>query len=341
MASSIGRPDLASAALDGATSASIDLGLYGEVRGTIARRLALIEAIDDPWELGDIYAMTAWTNMMLGDPRTALRWAREGAALLEDEGAEGVAIHSISWAAFAEFQLGEWDRALEREATCTRILRDRAEAPPYFTAHAFCAAAMIHRVRGELAEYEQLRHALETLLGEFATHSFQGAARAWVARLAIREARFDDAAELLATARGARTDTPKPFVEAVTAELLSAAERWDEVPTYLVEARTYASAAGLLALPFYLDRLEGHWAAAVTEDGERAVAMLDRAASGLDALGHRWDAARCTLELAEVLTLAGRRDEASDRLVAVTGVFADLRSRVELERCAALEQRLR
>ena len=339
LAMSIGRPDLASAALDGAASAPIDLGLYGETRDTIARRLALVEEIDDEWELGDIYAMAAWTNMMLGDPRTALRWAREGAALLEEEGAEGVAIHSISWAAFAEFQLGEWDATLEREATCARILRDRAEAPPYFTAHAFCAAAMIHRVREELAEYERLRPALETLLGGFSTHSFQGAARGWVASLAIREGRFDDAEGLLATAREARTDTPRPFIEAVTADLLAAAERFDEVPAYLHETRTYASAAGLLALPCHLDRLEGRWAAAMDDTG-RAVATLERAAEGLDALGHRWDGARCSLDLTEVLAGTDRRDDARRRLDAVIPVFAELGARAEIERCDALARRL-
>jgi tetratricopeptide (TPR) repeat protein len=332
LAMSLGRPDLASAALDGATSAPIDLGMYGEAMGTIEQRLALVPQIEDPWELGDIYAMATWTHMMLGDPRTALRYAEQGIALIDHRSAEGVALHCVSWAAFAEFQLGGWDSVLERAAMCSRMLGDRADAPPYFTAHAFCAAATIHRVRDEQLEFERQRAVVDSLLGATSGHHFQGAAAAWIASIAIREGRFDEADALLASSRTTVTDTPRPFIEMVQAELLAATERWDETPAYLDRTRSYASEAGLLALPHHLDRLEGRWAEAMGQV-DAAAALLRGAVTGLSTLGHVWDAARCQLDLAEVLAAGDRRDDARSIAREALPVFRRLGARRELSRC--------
>ena len=339
LALSIGRTDLASAALDGAISAPIDLGLYGEARPTIERRLALVADIDDPWERGDIYAMAAWEAAMLGEPRTALRHAEAGCALLEEQGAEGVALHSAAWGAFAEFQLGEWDAALERLALCRRLLGDRADDPPYFAAQAFCSAAMIHRLRDEAAEVERLRPIIGKLLGDVATHHGQGSARAWTAWIAIRDGRFRDADELLAAARRLTTRTQRPLVESIAAELLAASERWDAVPAFLAETRAYAAEGRLLALPLHLDRLEAR-AAAARGDLEAAAARLAGAAAGFAELEIVWEAARCELEVAEAAAALGRDGAARAALGRAAPVFERLRSRAELTRCRSVGARL-
>ena len=69
LARGVGRSDLESAALDGAGSAIIDLGLYGQSRlvNLLERRMAIAEVTEDPWEAGDIYAMGAWNRAMIGD----------------------------------------------------------------------------------------------------------------------------------------------------------------------------------------------------------------------------------------------------------------------------------
>ncbi|HSL10116.1 MAG TPA: hypothetical protein VLA82_02215, partial [Actinomycetota bacterium] len=330
----IGRPDLASGALDGATSAAVDLGLYGDTRGPVERRLALADAVDDPWERGDIYAMATWTYVMLGEARTALRWAQEGANLVEEQGAEGVSLHSFAWGAFAQFELGAWDAALEWTVRCRARLGDRVETPPYFTAHAFCSAAMIHRLRDESAELEALRPTLRSLLGEGPVHHFQGAARAWMAWLAIRERRFDEAERLVEETRSTATDTPRPFIARVQAELLAAAGRWADVPAFLDEARAYAHDAGLRALPLHLDRLEAR-ACAAAGDAERASRSFASAADGFAELEHRWEAARCDLELAET-TVADDPEAARRTAGRAIVVFRELRSVDELRRAERL-----
>ena len=339
MAMSIGRTDLASAALDGAASAPIDLGLYGTARETTARRLALAPMVEDPWERGDIYAMAAWENAMLGNVREALAHAGSGRALLQERGAEGVVLHSAAWGTYASFMLGEWDTAQEWATLCERLLGDRRNDPPYFSAQAVCASAMIHRLRGELAELERLQPRIRLLLGDVATHHGQGSARAWAAWLAVRDGDLAQAEELLTSSRRLVTRTQRPLVEIVTTEVLGAAMRWGELPAYLEETRAYASEAELGSLPHHLDRLEARGALAAGE-AETAATVLAGAAIGFDALEHTWEAARTRLLLAEAEAARGHTATAREALNSAIPVFEQLRSLDELAASRALRDRV-
>ena len=73
LARGYGRLDLESAALDGAASAIITLGLYGRLRDNLARRLEIAEQIEDPWEAGDAYAMASGNFSTLGEYEESIR----------------------------------------------------------------------------------------------------------------------------------------------------------------------------------------------------------------------------------------------------------------------------
>jgi hypothetical protein len=78
MAMRIGRPDLASASLDGVGATLWPRGLYGSSLPIIRRRLELAETMEDPWELGDIHAVAAWAFALIGDSPEAVRLAQRG-----------------------------------------------------------------------------------------------------------------------------------------------------------------------------------------------------------------------------------------------------------------------
>ena len=335
LATELGRPDLAAAALDGSASAHVDRGMYGRSRPITRRRLELANRVDSPWELGDIYAMAAWESSQIGEYRESLRHAAAGFAALEGTGAEGATMHCAAWAAYAEFMLGEWDRVVDERLPYVRArLGERGEEPPYFTQNAFSTAALVHRFRGERAELERLIPVLLRWAGDLGTHHGQGAVRAWLAWLHLLDGDVAQA-ETFLDATLAPSRLHRPHVELVRIELLAVAERWHEVPAYLEQARAYAAEAGLLALGLHLDRLEGR-AAAAGGGLDIARRLLGGAIEGFDALETAWQAARARLELAEILAAAERPGEARTALAGATDVFAAIRSVEELRRARAL-----
>src|SRR5438552_14134326 len=112
MALRLGRPDLASAALDGAGGGSIEFGLYGEIVPLIERRLELASLLEDPWELGDIFAMSGWLWTYLGDYRRAAELAGKGAERVMRD-APGTGLHCLNWQGVAEFHLGNWTTVID------------------------------------------------------------------------------------------------------------------------------------------------------------------------------------------------------------------------------------
>jgi tetratricopeptide (TPR) repeat protein len=100
---------------------------------------------------------------------------------------------------------------------------------------------------------------------------------------------------------------------------------WEEAAQTLDEARRHSEEAGLLALPFYADRLEGAMRLAQAE-AQPAVVLLQRAARGFSELGARWESARTAIRLADALAHAGRADEARAQLERSLPVLEELRS---------------
>ena len=325
LALAIDRLDLASAALDAAASASVTRGYYGANISVTARRLELAERIDDPWEIGDIYAMCAWGWSMIGDFRKADGFARIGIERTADLQAEGLFLHCMSWQSFAAFSMGEWQGLMtDIVPKVDAILGDRE--PPYFCVSYLGASALAAALRddpdaaGRIAKIEQMhRVALET-------HAHRASALSiWMVPFKILDGDFDAARSLLELAETSNGRIFAPVELQVRAWFLAESHAWDEVPDFLVRARRYAAKAGLIALPHHLDRLEGQWLLATGQPAP-AVNRLVTARLGFEELSARWETARTDVSLADALTAQGDHDGARRALTAAVSVFEDLRS---------------
>jgi len=115
---------------------------------------------------------------------------------------------------------------------------------------------------------------------------------------------------------------------------------WGEAEELVGRARRHAEAAKLVALPCHADRLEGR---ALTAAGDPAAAVgpLERAATGFESLGARWEVALTELSLGEALVALQRDDEATRVLERAAEEFARLRVPRELARALGLLAALR
>jgi AAA ATPase domain/Adenylate and Guanylate cyclase catalytic domain len=334
MAMRLGRPDLASASLDSAGATTWPRGLYGPSLPLVQRRLDLAETLEDPWELGDIHAVAAWSRALIGDYRKAVQLAERGELLTAGEAA-GMELHNVSWRAFAEFALGNWQAIvgdiLPRIQT---LLGDRRDDPPYFAIHGFGSAAFIHDAQGGPEAADLVSH----LRRQSATEGPSHQPHIWLAWILARRGEVDEADDLLERA-AVSSQVWRPFADQVHAIVLAELARWDQVPPFLERARRFAARGGLRALPIHLDRLEGR-AALATNDHGRAIEILARASTGFGDLGARWEQACTDLSLAQALTAADHRNDARARLDPAIEVFEELRSLREIERSRELLKEL-
>ncbi len=337
MAMRLDRPDLASASLDGAGATVWPRGLYGASLPIVRRRLELAETLEDPWELGDIHAVAAWASALIGDYPAAARLADRGEALTAGEAA-GMALHNLSWRAFAEFSLGNWPTVIDEVLPRVRaLLGDRSDEPPYFTAHAFGSSAFVFASRGDPAGTELtalLRRHAGVEEGEWPRLSL-----AWLAWILTRQGAMDEVLELLARLELGHTQVSRPIEDQVRAVALAEHELWDEAPGFLERSRAFAAKGELRALPIHLDRLEGR-AAVATGEPERGVQLLRRSSAGFSTLQARWEKACTDLSLADALVQSGRPDEAGATLTPTVGVFEELGSLLEIERSRQLLEKL-
>ena len=160
----------------------------------------------------------------------------------------------------------------------------------------------------------------------------------WLAWAVARRGEHERAWELIDES-AVESMTMRPFQDQVAAELFALTARWDEVPAFLGDARAYAEAAELRALPVHLDRLEGQTALA-GGDAEHALAMLTRAREGFAGLGATWERARTELDLADALTAAHEDDKAHGMLDAAAPDLERAGAILELERLASMRSRL-
>ncbi|HEX9124568.1 MAG TPA: adenylate/guanylate cyclase domain-containing protein [Actinomycetota bacterium] len=336
MAVRIGRPDLASAALDATTSAGISLGFYGGEIEFVQRRLELADDLDNPWEVGDIFAMGAWTAGYLGDFPRAIELGSEGVRRTEGAEAIGLMIHSLCWVAFARFALGDWsavtDELLPR---VRRLLGERADEPPYFTAPLLGPAAFVKAARGDSDA-----DGLEELIGRMGgrAHNRSVALAAWRAWIRVRRGEVDGPLEELARIDRAPASPSRPLTIQLWAEAMADGGRFEGLPGFLQTARTFAEAGGLRALDVHLDALEGRGAVAAGQL-VRGEELLLRARDGFDRLGATWEVARADLSLAEGLAKE-RPADARERLDGAQREFERVGSLWELRRSGALWERL-
>ena len=334
LARELGRLDLESAALDGAASAIITLGLYGRLRDTLARRLEIAEQIEDPWEAGDAYAMGSWNLSMLGEYEESIRLGLMGRDRAEPQAA-GIVDHCLNWTGMSLFHLGEWDRQLEIFREVEGLMGERTAEPPYFMMGLFGATAFVKEARG-LPGAGPLLDLVERTLGTLIEGSV--IASHWLAWASARGGDTDRAWELV---RETPVDsaTVRPFQDQVMAELLSPSERWSDVPAFLEDSRAYAAQAELLALPVHLDRLDGRTSIAAGRL-EPGLDALERARSGYARLGAVWERGRTELDLAEAFASAGRTDEARAAIVASAADLERVGALIETERLRSIRARL-
>jgi class 3 adenylate cyclase len=310
----MGLPDLASGALDAANAAWSSVGYFSEMLPLVERRAGLLPQLTDVLEIGDCYAMEAWTLFELARYDEAIAVARDGLGHIAGKG-PNVELHVRAWLVTALHRTGAWDEALEEHGFISDMLGERRDDLPYFVSQAHASAAMIHDARGERAEADRLQGALVRLATVRA-----GRVYGFLRRLLIRREEIAVAASL------ARPDNWRAHAnDAYEAdiELLAATGDWARVPGLLAEIRSFAARAGTAALGPFADRVEGR-AALAGGDAARAAALTAAAADRFDELGAVWERALTMLDLARALAANGERRGAEDAVGEATRTFEAL-----------------
>jgi hypothetical protein len=203
----------------------------------------------------------------------------------------------------------------------------------------FGAAAVIAAAR-EAPSAERYEGILRTMASDAVATDFgHGGIRALLGWVLLIRGVLDESRAQLDESNAIPFLGHAPILRQVEADHIAAAERWNDVPSFVENARRYASGAGLWALPLHLDRLEGR-AALAAGDAGRAIESLERAREGFAAVSARWEGARTDAFLAEALAAVGRDDDARARLKFAIEVFEELGATRELRRAAELATRL-
>ena len=333
-AEALGRDDLASAVLDGVQSIDFITGLHGRTWPVVERRLAIVERLTDPWEIGDALQTAADTAIAIGRYGEAERLATEGYE--RARGGPDVWRASLAWRAIARFKLGDWDGALEDyERMEAARATTRFGTVGYFTLTMWSCIALLDELRGERAAADRLAaRVVAELPGAPTVRRLP-----WLARLAAHRGseaaleRIEEAESMLGSdlARGA-------ILEA-RCDVLAELGRWELADSAIADARAFATRALLEALPLHADRLEGR-AALAAGDAVRAQELQGRARDGFAALGAAWEAALAELWLGEAQLAAGALAEAQESAEAALTVLGPLRSGRELEHANSLLGRL-
>ena len=335
MALRLGRPDLASAAQDGAGQYFLDRGLYGRFRRLIEKRLELSASLSDPTELGDIYAMASWCSYHIGLYRDAERFANAGMEATRDA-VPTWALYCLDWRAVSRCRLGEWQACLADVDEIAELLGDRKEQPPGYASDHLAAAAFVHEVQGDVAAADRLLQVVKWLESEEERPS--AGLAVWKALVLARRGSIDEARQTVTLPDTLWHGYARGIVMEAECEILAQGEDWEGAEALLTQARRHADEAELLALPCFVDRLQG---LLVRAGGDRAGAgpLLRRAHEGFERLEAAWEAARTALLLAETVADDDERD--ARRLIErALPVLRRLRSQRELERAQALEGRL-
>jgi class 3 adenylate cyclase len=314
------RYDLASAALDGATSVLLETSSYAKLERHIRRRLELVDRLEDPFELIDTYNMAAWWAAGLGDHRACLAFASEDHDRWVADVPGSALAGGLPWRALAKYRLGDWDGALADVDRTFEILA--GEPPrPFFSRH-LGSAAFIHELRGERDEADRL---IEQIPEKVIT-GFWG--KFWVARIRARRGRIDDALATLGVWSVGGSEGLR--LEALC-DVIAVGGRWEEADGVLAATRAKANETGILTLPPAADSLEGRLAL-VLGDRDRAVPPLRRSVDRFGQLEMPWEEAVARTDLASALLEQGLTGDARAELDRSLPVLERLRSVDELAR---------
>jgi tetratricopeptide (TPR) repeat protein len=322
----MGLPNLASGALDAANAAWSSRGLYGRLLPIWERRGAIQHLVTDIAELGDFHAMGAWGYYELGRYGDALAVADEGIARLSGR-EPGMELHIRSWRVAALLRLGRWDEAMDEYGRMEMLLGERRDGPPYFVMHATACAALIHELRAEATRSDRLTTVMLASITGQSGRLYAFLIRVLVARGEIGRAR---ALPLAQSWQVHAND-----VYEAHAELLAAAEAWDEAPAHVQVMREHAAAAETAALVPFADRLEGRAALAAGDPGA-AAELLRRSADRFGELEAPWERALSLTDLARASVATGDRLAAFSEIDEAIATFAEFRSERDLERARAV-----
>jgi hypothetical protein len=288
MALRLGRPDLASAALDGAFGYFQYLGRLGDpaAMAIIDRRLALVPDLRTAPEIGDTFAMAAWQRYTAGRYADAVAFATEGYERIRED-APPMAMHNLVWLAKARFRLGDLDGVLAAVALGDELLGAAADEPAPFCAPLYGVAAVVHALRGEEAARRDAM--LRTGVSD-AISAPRSILTPWVARAELFTGAYGAADAVLDAGRDLLGGEGRADVLEARCEIALAGRRWTTAPILVSEARGHGAYSGHLALPFVADRLEG---ATLVANGDTAGGrdLLRRALDGFTSIGGAWDAA--------------------------------------------------
>ena len=339
-AAAMGRPDLESAALDAVTAYYIPRGLFSAARPSTRRRLELIGALHDLWEIGDTYAMQGWIGYHLGDYRDAFEQCSTGFERTVSE-APSLALHCLRWRCLSRFRLGDWDGVRRDLAIGRGLLGEQREEPPDFVSQMFAAAALVHEYRGEHTAADSILDVLgaqyERRGAEDRDTSRLSQWAEFVAPLLARRGRFGDARRLIDRTVWRRRGRYGLLLEAAM-EVAGEAKDWERAADLVAEGRAVAAESGSASLVIAADYLEGRAAQGVGDLG-RAIDVLGEAVAAFDRIDAAWDAARAGLALAGALDDAGFHDRVGPVLGRCRPVFERLGARREIDRCRDLVSR--
>jgi hypothetical protein len=324
------RPDLASAALDGVDSVLMMQERFADAKAVSDRRQQLLDRINDPLEVGDVYALSAWVRFDLGLYAEAAESATEGRE--RAAGAPAMVVHCQAWCALSWFRLGRWQDFVEGIALLEQMLGDRRTDPPYFALRPFGAAAFVCEARGERGTADRFLAVVERSIRENRAGETMAVALASLVR--SRRGEFDAAWRLsdllLPKPRG-----HIPIVWETRCDLVADTGSWHRATETLGSAREAADRGQLVALPAFADRLKGR-AALAGNDAESAIMPLTEARNRFEEIGARWERAYTELSLGEALIRAGKEKQGRLELHRALTVFDQLHSVREAERAKQL-----
>jgi tetratricopeptide (TPR) repeat protein len=317
IAERLGDADVLSGALDARASLLMAQGRYREMHAHDQRRLELVPRLTDTQEIGDAYAMVAWSALYLGRYRDALGYASEGVERSHENPATYT--HCLVYRTWAKFVLGDWQGALADHAEMERLLEDdpREFAPgPYMRAYA--VIAFCRELRGDASEADRLLGLTRRFLDEGGSRTgLVGAVSYYLRALIHRGQGFEEASRFALPPPSEGT----PILLEALCEVAAAAEDWEQARLLVRRAREESQSTGLLAVPCFADRLDGLM--------RRDPGLLRRSADGFATLGAVWEEAWSRLQLAE---LTGNAADLGSALE----TFERLRSVKEIERVRAL-----
>ena len=314
MALRMGLPNRASAAYDQAIGPWIARGWYGRALPIWERRSTITHEVTDLLEIGDFYAMGAWTHYEIGRYLPALEIADAGLEAItgRDPSSE---LHINAWRIASLYRLGRWDEALDGFATVRRMLENREDDPPYFVTHAFAVAGVINERRDERVRSDALAAAILRMVTESSGRLYPSILRFLVVRGDLTQAKGLRRPHNWAVHAGDALEAE--------AERLAASGQWDGAADLVAEMRRHAERADAPAVVAFADRLEGR-AALASGDHAAAQRSLERAVTGFESIDAPWERALTELDLARASSSAGERDGWNDRVARAAVTFEEI-----------------